>query len=188
MSEIYRGRDREKTEFIIMTPKKKHENMLHLVVDDGTVNKYVFECTETYNQQTQWSVTKCKAVLKAIMNGRVKLLYVNGKMAEYCVVGKHDKEGKEYCWNIPPRGRKRKKIKVGKWVLVDTKNGVRMVKVIKVIPTVACTEKPLRNVVGVRKMKSPLLTKDEKKAMWQKRREEKRKEGLKNEERKNTNR
>ena len=162
MKEIYRGKDRTKKEFIVTTSTRNLEDRLHLIVNTGEKKiDYTFFCNDIYNHQTEWNVTRCKAVLKAIENEKIKVKKTKVKKERLFIVGIFCKDGKEYFWRVPFKFHGQ--IKEGMWVKVGTKHGIGTVKVVKVLPAKEVGFEPTHTVRAVMTSQNfELLTMEEK--------------------------
>jgi len=153
MREIYKGADREKTSFTITTSSMDMKDRLHLIVGNSErTDDYVFFCNDTYNHNTQWNVTKCKAVLKAIKNGKIalrkqKVKGVSKKKEPVCIYALHLKDGKEYAWKVQKKHWKR--VKEGMWVRVATRNGKKLAKITRVVLESEMEYEPTQEVICI---------------------------------------
>lgn len=149
MKVLYGGKDRTGRKFTITTTSNEREDRLHLKCNVGNNTKdYVF-LSDPAERQLEWNVTKCKKVENDILTGKRRLLKYNGAHAVYCAIGRHTKDGDEYAWLIPYGHKWSKQVKAGQWIYVDTQKGQKRVYTTKVLPVIACTEKPERKVLGI---------------------------------------
>lgn len=155
MKELYRGVDRAKTEFVITTSTLDKEDRLHLVIiTTAKTIDYVFFCNKTYNHQTQWNVTKCKAVQKAIENEKIevkkkKVKNVAKSKRPCYAIGIQYKGGREYAWKVPRKLVD--KLQAGMWARAKTKYGTVTIKVLRIIPTSELDYVPTQSIEVITK-------------------------------------
>lgn len=166
MREIYNGADREKTRFTITTSTLDKEDRLHLIIiNHKRTVEYVFCCNDTYNHNTQWNVTRCKAVLKAIENGKIevkkrKMKNVARSKRPVCIYALHHKDGKEYAWNVPKKYTD--KVQEGMWIKVDTRKGKKLAKITRVVLKSEMEYEPIQEVIYIpHKQDHELMTAEE---------------------------
>lgn len=166
MKELYRGSDRTKTEFVITTSTRDKEDRLHLkVVAWAKTEDYVFFCNDTYNHQTKWNVTKCKAVLKAIQNEKIRInkstiKNIAKSKRPCCAICIQYQGGKEYAWNVPRKLVD--KLQSGMWVRAKTKYRTITVKVLRIVPANELDFTPTQSIESItRKQDYELFTREQ---------------------------